>query len=102
MAQLTPVTTVRIGDHLPLLDLLPDSKPLSWVRSGEGLVAWGSYATTKVSGKDRFEKARAWWHQHLEKFSISNSVHGSGTGPILFTSFSFDREDESILVIPEV
>lgn len=102
MAQLTPVTTVRIGDHLPLLDLLPDNKPLSWVRSGEGLVAWGSYATTKVSGKDRFEKARAWWHQHLEKFSISNSVHGSGTGPILFTSFSFDREDESILVIPEV
>lgn len=102
MAQLTQVTTTRIGDHLPLLQLLPDNQPLSWVRAGEGVVGWGCYATTKVAGKNRFEQARTWWHQQLEKFAISNSVHGSGTGPLLFTSFSFDREDESILIIPEV
>ena len=102
MPQLIPVTTARIGDHLPLLDLLPDNQPLSWVRGGEGLVGWGCYATIKISGKNRFEQARKWWHQHLEKFSISNSVHGSGTGPLLFASFSFDREDESVLIIPEV
>jgi menaquinone-specific isochorismate synthase len=29
-------------------------------------------------------------------------VHGIGTGPILFTSFAFDPEEISILVIPEV
>ena len=102
MPHLIPVTTARIGDHLPLLDLLPDNQPLSWVRGGEGLVGWGCYASTKISGKNRFEQARKWWHQHLEKFSISNSVHGSGTGPLLFASFSFDREDESVLIIPEV
>jgi menaquinone-specific isochorismate synthase len=55
-----------------------------------------------VSGKDRFEQVRTWWHQQLETFSISNSVHGSGTGPVLFTSFSFDRNEESIAVIPRV
>jgi menaquinone-specific isochorismate synthase len=102
MASLIPVTTTRIGDHLPLLDLLNSDAPLSWVRNGEGLVGWGVHATTTVSGKDRFEKARTWWHHQLETFAVANSVHGSGTGPVLFTSFSFDRNEESVLVIPKV
>jgi len=102
MVALIPVTTARIGEHLPLLELLPEANPVSWVRSGEGLVGWGIHATTTVSGRDRFEKAREWWHQQLETFSVSNSVHGSGTGPVLFASFSFDRNDESVLVIPQV
>ena len=102
MASLIPVTTTRIGDHLPLLELLPNDAPLSWVRNGEGLVGWGVHATTTVSGRDRFEQARDWWHHQLETFSIANSVHGSGTGPVLFTSFSFDRNQESVLVIPKV
>ena len=102
MPSLVPVTTTRIGEHLPLLNLLPSDAPLSWVRNGEGLVGWGVHATTTVGGKDRFEKARDWWHRQLETFAISDSVHASGTGPVLFTSFSFDRNDESVLVIPEV
>lgn len=103
MSALIPVTTVRLGDHLPLLQLLPAvGEPLSWVRGQEGLVGWGVYATHTVSGKNRFEDARRWWHQELENFSIANSVQGSGTGPVLFTSFSFDRNDESVLVIPQV
>ena len=102
MAPLIPVTTARLGDHLPLLELLPDSAPVSWVRGGDGLVGWGSYATTTVSGPNRFNDARTWWHQQLEKLAISDSVHVSGTGPILFTSFSFDQNEESVLVIPEV
>ncbi|CAN2220112.1 MenF Isochorismate synthase [Candidatus Nanopelagicaceae bacterium] len=102
MASLIPVTTTRIGDHLPLLELLNGDAPLSWVRNGEGLVGWGVHATTTVTGKDRFEKARDWWHHQLETFAVANSVHGSGTGPVLFTSFSFDRNEESVLVIPKV
>jgi menaquinone-specific isochorismate synthase len=72
------------------------------VRGGDGLVGWGTYATTTVSGPNRFNDARKWWHQQLEKLAISDSVHVSGTGPILFTSFSFDQNEESVLVIPEV
>ena len=102
MPSLIPVTTTRIGDHLPLLELLTSDAPLSWVRNGEGLVGWGVHATTTVSGKDRFEKARQWWHHQLETFAVANSVHGSGTGPVLFASFSFDRNQESVLVIPKV
>ena len=102
MPSLVPVTTNRIGSHLPLLQLLPDSAPYSWVRGGEGIVGWGEYASIKVSGKDRFDQVRTWWHQQLETFSISNAVHGSGTGPVLFTSFSFDRNEESVAIIPRV
>ncbi|CAB4536066.1 MAG: isochorismate synthase [Actinobacteria bacterium] len=99
---LIPVTTNRIGSHLPLLDLLPDEDQFSWVRGSEGLVGWGEYASIRVSGKNRFEEVRTWWHKHLETFSIADSVHGSGTGPVLFTSFSFDRNEESFAFIPKV
>jgi menaquinone-specific isochorismate synthase len=60
------------------------------------------YATTTVSGPTRFSDARKWWLQQLEGFAITNSVHGNGTGPVLFTSFSFSSEEESVLIIPQV
>jgi menaquinone-specific isochorismate synthase len=102
MPSLIPVTSARLGEHLPLLDLLTDDAPLSWVRGGDGLVGWGVYAKTVVTGPNRFADARKWWHQQLEKFAISDSVHLSGTGPVLFTSFSFDPDEESVLVIPKI
>jgi menaquinone-specific isochorismate synthase len=84
------------------LELLPDQQPFTWVRNGEGLVGWGIYASIKVKGAKRFEDARNWWHQQLDSFEINNEVHGPGTGPVLFTSFSFDENEESELVIPKV
>lgn len=102
MAQLVSVTTTRLGSHLPLLELLPDDQPLAWVRSSEGLVGWGTYATTTVSGPNRFIDARKWWHKQLESLAVNNTVYGSGTGPILFTSFSFAPNDISVLIIPKV
>ena len=102
MPSLTPVTTTRLGSHLPLLDLLPDAQPFAWVRMGEGIVGWGVHATTTVSGPHRFSDARHWWQKQLESFAVTNTVHGNGTGPVLFTSFSFSPEDVSVLVIPQV
>jgi len=96
------INTVRLGDHLPLLELLPADSPLAWVRGGDGLVGWGVHAATTVTGSNRFDDARIWWHQQLENFSVADSVHASGTGPILFTSFSFSEDEESVLVIPKV
>jgi len=99
---LIPVTTTHCGEHLPLLDLLPDSNPVAWLRAGEGLVGWGCFATTTVSGPERFADARKWWLKQLESFAITNSVHGNGTGPVLFASFSFSPDEESVLIIPQV
>ncbi len=102
MPSLIPVTTTHCGEHLPLLDLLPDSNPVAWLRAGEGLVGWGSFATTTVRGPERFADARKWWLKQLESFAITNSVHGNGTGPVLFASFSFSSDEESVLIIPQV
>jgi menaquinone-specific isochorismate synthase len=102
VSQLTSVTTARLGEHLPLLELLPDADPLTWVRGGDGLVGWGVHASTIVSGPNRFRDARAWWHDQLKKLAVTDSVHINGTGPILFTSFSFSPEEESVLIIPKV
>jgi menaquinone-specific isochorismate synthase len=65
-------------------------------------VGWGTHATTTVSGPNRFTDARNWWHAQLEGFAVTNSVHGNGTGPVLFASFSFSPNDESVLIIPKV
>ena len=97
-----PITTLKVSSHLPLLDLLPESGGLSWVRGGQGVVGWGEYAKTTVKGPNRFREARQWWAEQLATFNVVNTLNISGTGPILFTSFSFDENEDSVLVIPEI
>ena len=60
MVSLVPVTTNRIAQHLPLLELLPQGTHHAWVRAGDGLVGWGEYASIRVSGRDRFDQVRTW------------------------------------------
>ena len=99
----TPITTELLGEHAALSQLSAASElSTSWIRMGDGLVGFGEWRSTTVSGPDRFNKARAWWKEQLNSLAINNNVHGSGTGPILFTSFSFDESEESLLVIPQV
>jgi menaquinone-specific isochorismate synthase len=74
----------------------------AWVRSGDGLVGFGEYKKFEVKGENRFKEAKAWWEERVSEFKIQNNVHGSGTGPILFSSFSFDANQSSVLVIPEI
>ena len=81
---------------------MPFENPISWVRNGEGVVGWGCFARTKVSGANRFNLARKWWNDQLDKFEINNPIHLPGTGPLLFTSFSFDENEKSELIIPEI
>ena len=98
------ITTELLGDHPKLNDISINGHELStsWLRDGDGLIGFGEWRTTSVFGPNRFSDARTWWHQQLANLSIQNSVHGGGTGPLLFTSFAFDESQESRLVIPEV
>ena len=100
---LTNITTELLGEH-PALDKISTKLELStaWIRNGEGLVGFGEWKSTSVKGAQRFSDARKWWHNELATLKIQNNVHGNGTGPILFTSFSFDSSEESKLVIPKV
>ena len=57
---------------------------------------WIKYKKIEISGSDRFRQARTWWNSQLSDFKIQNNVHGSGTGPVLFTSFSFIFKEKII------
>ena len=97
------ITTELLGEH-PALELAATELDLttSWIRGGDGLIGFGEWTCTSVKGKNRFADARKWWHEQLATLKIQNSVHGSGTGPILFSSFSFDSAEESKLIIPKI
>lgn len=97
------ITTENLGEN-PVLTSVANALDLTttWIRSGDGLIGFGEYKKIVLTGEDRFEKAKAWWQIQLSEFKIQNNVHGSGTGPILFGSFSFDPNEKSILVIPEI
>ena len=100
------ITTELLGEHPPLLDIaipgIDDQEITSWVRGGDGLVGFGIHKRHTVSGPDRFTEARKWWRNSINEFDIRNNLHGTGTGPILFSSFSFDSTEESQLIIPKV
>ena len=97
------ITTELLGEHPALHKInTEDNLSTSWIRSGEGFIGFGEWRSTSVSGPNRFADARKWWREQLSSLRIENEVHGTGTGPILFASFSFDQDDVSRLVIPKV
>ena len=100
------ITTELLGEHPPLLDIaipgIDDQEITSWVRGGDGLAGFGIHKRHTVYGPDRFTEARKWWRNSINEFDIRNNLHGAGTGPILFSSFSFDSSEESQLIIPKV
>jgi menaquinone-specific isochorismate synthase len=103
----TSITTELLGEHPALLDIaIPelsgDQELTSWVRGGDGLIGIGIYKRHVVKGSNRFVESRKWWRSEIGTMEIHNNVHGTGTGPILFTSFAFDPAEESVLVIPQV
>jgi menaquinone-specific isochorismate synthase len=99
----TNITTELLGERIPLEQISADLEiTTTWIRGGEGLIGFGEWKSTSVKGKNRFVDARKWWHEQLATLKIQNNVHGSGTGPILFSSFAFDPSEESKLVIPEI
>lgn len=98
-----PVT--RVGDLLEVLPLPQDAGDLvSWVRKGEGIVGWGTVATFRSKGADRFEQAETWWRTVSTEAIVRDDVDEPGTGPVTFGSmtYSADSADESVLVVPEV
>ena len=99
----TRITTEILGE-VPALSAIATVLPVttSWIRGGDGLIGFGIFSKKTLKGSTRFNDASAWWREERSKFTIENNVHGSGTGPILFSSFAFDESEESELVIPEI
>jgi len=73
-----------------LVDLLPDARPLAWVRRGDGIVGWGEALRLETWGPGRFADAEAAWHETLARAVVRDEVGLPGTGPVAFGSFAFD------------
>lgn len=100
---LLTVTTVRVADPGPLLDLLPADRPLAWVSGEEGLVGWGEATRFEVTGEDRFKAARRWWRDLGAAATVADEVRVPGSGLVAFGSFAFDAEaGSSALVVPRI
>lgn len=97
-----PVKTLEISHGLDLLKLLPETNSLAWIRGGDGVIGIGEFDRFEVNGQDRFDQMRAWWHEKLAKFIVTDDLHLSGTGPIAFISASFDPAEKSVVVIPKI
>jgi menaquinone-specific isochorismate synthase len=106
-------TTREIDDVGDLVGLLPSAvDPLSWVRGGEGLVAWGRVTTLDTGGPGRFADAEAVWRALAAQIEIDDAVRLPGTGPVAFASFAFGHSfpsgvregagERSVLVVPRV
>ncbi|MGQ7295338.1 isochorismate synthase [Quadrisphaera sp. KR29] len=100
--------TTRVADPGPLLEVLarrsPSTSPLAWVRRGEGLVGWGQAARVAAGGEHRFATAAHAWRDLVLGAPVVDDVRLPGTGPVAFTSLSFDAASAGggVLVVPEV
>ncbi|MFN3865500.1 MAG: isochorismate synthase MenF [Demequina sp.] len=82
------VRTNEIPRPDDLLALLP-TDAISWVRRGEGLIAWGEAARLDTSGAQRIDESDAWWRRVTRHAVVRDDVRLAGTGLIAFGSFSF-------------
>jgi len=97
------VRTVEIADPGDLTALLPAEDPMTWLRLGDGFVAWGRAATFESAGADRFADASAWWREVVRVAAVADEVGVPGSGLVCVGSFAFaDRPGSSVLVVPEV
>ncbi|WP_310961395.1 isochorismate synthase [Nocardioides terrisoli] len=95
--------TVEIDDPGPLVELLPADEPMTWLRQGGGLVAWGVAARFDSAGVDRFADASAWWREVVRVAAVADEVTVPGTGLITLGSFAFaDSPGDSVLIVPSV
>ena len=98
------VRTVERALPGALLDLLPETAALAWVRQGDGIVGWGEASRLELRGADRFAKAAEWWDSLVAHAVVRDDVRLPGSGLVAFASFTFDGEDDesSVLVVPAV
>ncbi|TCN40426.1 isochorismate synthase [Kribbella orskensis] len=90
------------GVAAALMDHLPETGGLAWVRRGDGHVGWGVAARLAIAGGNRFTEAQTWWQDLTGAAVVRDEVGVPGSGLVCFGSFGFTDADPSELVVPEV
>ena len=95
------IRTEAISDPGNLIAALP-VPGISWVRRGEGMVAWGEVARFETSGASRFAEARAWWADACSHAVVRDDVGVRGSGLVAFGSFAFADASPAggVLIVP--
>ncbi|MBN2177313.1 MAG: isochorismate synthase [Demequinaceae bacterium] len=96
------VRSVEISDPGDLIQALP-VPGISWVRRGDGMVAWGEAARLDVSGTSRIVDAQRWWKAMCSRAIVRDGVGTRGSGLVAFGSFSFsaDSATAGAIVVPQ-
>jgi menaquinone-specific isochorismate synthase len=95
------VHTVEIEPPADLLSLMPPDG-ISWVKRGEGMVAWGEAARWSGRGPGRVDDAATWWRRISRHAETKDDVRLRGSGLVAFGSFAFGDGSPSggSLVVP--
>lgn len=95
------VRTVEVPAPDDLLALLPENG-ISWVRRGEGMIAWGEAARLDTTGAQRIDDADVWWRRVTRHAVVRDDVRQAGTGLVAFGSFAFSDASAAggALVVP--
>ena len=93
--------SVAIDAPEDLLAVLPEAG-ISWVRRGEGMIAWGEVARVSTTGKTRVDDAWRWFRHVARNAVVRDEVGVRGSGLVAFGSFSFSADSRSggALIIP--
>ena len=57
---------------------------MTWLRRGEGFVAWGVAAECRTDGESRFEDASTWWREVVRFYRQRSRVVGVIASPLVF------------------
>jgi len=100
------VETTEIEPVEDLLAYADPSRPLAWLRRGDGIVAVGETLAElrPPAGGDqsRTEKLATLWRDMAAQAEISDPVGLPGTGLVAFGAFTFDEDSaaDSVLMLP--
>jgi len=98
------VQTTPLDDVRQLIPFLDSHRPLLWLRRGEGIAGIGEALRLEFSGASRISDAANAWREVVRSASITDQVHGVGTGLVAFGTFAFDDASAatSVLIVPEI
>ena len=98
------VITREIDAPVSLVPLLDPTRPLLFMRRGEGVAGFGEALRLEFSGPDRLREAADAWRRIAADAEIDDAVGLSGSGLIAFGAFTFAAESarSSVLIVPRV
>ncbi|MHA7154018.1 isochorismate synthase [Arthrobacter sp. TMN-50] len=94
----------QLDDTTGLLDYVARNDIHTWVRRGDGLVAFGECARFTAAGPNRFIDAQEWWRTQLLDADTINPLAVPGSGLVAFGSFAFSKTSRHLsrLIVPRV